>query len=116
MVESKKWVPQVIENAHEDDEVELPLDFSDFVDGTPLKLDLEAQGSRCVAALVQVTLIHIDPEHPVRTAALHLNGVETAIAPNIENRSTGQIFRDGALYVFPLHAREVAEEMVGSCW
>ena len=56
--------------------------------------------------------VMIDTEHAFRPAALHLNGIEPGVAPDIQNRHAGQIFGNRVLEISPFGGRIVAQEVI----
>ena len=59
-----------------------------------------------------VALVHVDAEHAGRAAPLHLAGVETGVAPDVEHALAGEV-RQGLRETLELKARVIAEIMVG---
>jgi hypothetical protein len=71
-VESKQGMAQVVEDAHEHDEVEFLADCTDIVDGHLGEIDLQPDHAGGEAGLGEVVLVEVDAEHAGGTASLHL--------------------------------------------
>src|SRR5436305_4148150 len=112
LVECVQRIPQVIEDTHEEDKIELPRDLIDVVDRALLELDLMTQSGGCKARLVEIAIVYVDPEDPAGAPLFHLDGIEATVAPNVEDGRAGKIRRDGARDVLTLDIREVAEKML----
>src|SRR5205823_14436285 len=80
------------------------------------KFDFELQSLRRKARLTEIAIVHINPQHPLRPALLHLNRIEPAIAPNIQNSSSAKILRQSFPDVLPLNIRKIAEKMMRRRW
>ena len=53
------------------------------------------------------------PSTPPGTALLHLDGIEAAVAADIEHACARQVFRNCRLNVLPFHIRKIAGEVLG---
>ena len=90
-VEGQERMAQMIENAQEQDEVE-PLAEAAHVENRELtELDLDPGDLGGEGGLGQIVGIGIDGHDPLGAAALHLDGVEAAIAADVEHGPAGEI-------------------------
>src|SRR5579884_1393392 len=71
LVEGKQGITQVIEHAHEQNEVELPWHSVHVIHRALLKLDLQVQGLGREARLVQVPVIDVDAHDSRRAPPFH---------------------------------------------
>jgi hypothetical protein len=90
-VEREERVAEVVEHAHEDDEVEALPEAGDVVDVEAAELDVEAGGLGGEAGLGEVALVAVHPEDAGGAAALHLEGVEAAVAADVEDGLAGEV-------------------------
>src|SRR5690606_5726193 len=63
--------------------------------------------------LCEVVRVAVDPEHPVRPAALHRQRIEAAVAADVEHRPPAKVGRQRVAEAAPLDRRIVAEEVIG---
>jgi hypothetical protein len=111
-VEGQQRVPQVIEHAHEQDDVEALAQGPDVVDGALSELDVLPCHPGGKARLFEVPGVGIEPEHARGPAPLHLDGVEASVATDVQHALAGQVGRQRVAEAAPLHGRIVTEEMV----
>src|SRR5690349_7327169 len=103
-------MPEVIEHTHEDHDIELLAELCDVVDGELFQLDVQIENLRRQFRLREVPRIGINADDAIRSALLHLNGVEAAVAPYIENRLPTEVFRNRVGKPPPLELRIVSKE------
>ena len=89
-VQGIKRIAQVVEDAHEDHVVELAGKLVDVVHRALLELDLQPQGRGGKAGLIEITVVNVHAEHPSGAALLHLDGIEAAVAADIEHAGARQ--------------------------
>src|SRR5690348_17140646 len=104
---------KVIEHAHEQDDVETLADRADVIHREWTKFDIETGNARGKARLIEITLVAIDAQHPRGTASLHLDGIEAAVAANVEDALAGEILRDLVAEALPHDGGKIAEKMIG---
>src|SRR5438270_732284 len=104
----------MIEHAHEQHDIEAFAERSDVIDGEAPKFDFDLIHFRSKPRLLQVLLLRIDSKNPRRAAPLHLEGVESGIAADIEDGAAGEIRRDLIGKPIPFDGGVIAEEMRGS--
>src|SRR5204862_4695343 len=104
---------QVIEHAHEEDEIELFAELRDIVNGELAKLDVCAEHFGGEAGLSEISLVEIDADDTVSSAAFHFDGVVTGVATDVQNSSAGKVFRQREGKRAPFRGGIIAEEMVG---
>src|SRR6516225_9961237 len=80
-----------------------------------VELDIQIEGAGGKARLIQVAVVDIEAEDPPRSAPLGLNGIEAAIAADVEDVRAAEVDGNGICDVLPLDARKVAQEMIGGC-
>lgn len=112
-IERQKRVAQVIEHAHENDEIELLLQPPHLIDRHLMELDVEARVFGCEACLAQIMRIGIDADDPACIAPLHFQRVEAGIAADIENAAALEVIGDDMPEALPLEPRIVAKEVIG---
>src|SRR3954464_15087700 len=106
-------MPQVIEHAHEQHDIEYLPKRRQVVHRHLTELDLESRDLGGKARLRQISWIAVDADPARRSAPLHFDRVEPAIAADIENSAPAKIRRDGVRQVAPLDRRVVSEKMIG---
>src|SRR3954452_1392099 len=104
-------MPQVIEHAHEDHDVEPLAETPDVVDRELAKLDLELVHLRGETRLPEIFVHRVEAEHALRAASFHLHCVEARIASNVEHRLSCEILWNGIGEMPPLYFRVVTEEV-----
>ena len=57
----------------------------ELVDRALAEIDIATQGLRGETGLIEITLVDVDAEDIICAAALHFDGIETAVTPDIEN-------------------------------
>src|ERR1019366_7412634 len=113
LVQRIERIAKVIEHPHEDDEIKLSRNLVHLVDAALFQLDLQPQGARSQAGLLQIAVADIDAEHPAGSSLLHLQGVEAAVAADVQHRGAAQIQRNRRRDMPPLHDGKIAEEVMG---
>jgi hypothetical protein len=111
-VEREERVAEVVEDAHEEDDVEALPERRDVVDAHPDELDLGAGDLGREARLRQVAVVGVDADDARRAAPLHLDRVEAGVAPDVEHGLAPEIGRDRALEAAPFQRGVVPQEMV----
>src|SRR3954462_1441693 len=91
LVQRVQRIAKVIEDTHEEDEIELTGDPINVVDRTLLKFDVVAQRGSGEARLVEIAVVNVNAEHPAGTALFHLNGVEAPVAAHVEHGRSREI-------------------------
>ncbi len=81
----------MIEDAHEQHQVEALPQLRYFVDGQVTKLDVKPEHFDCEARLREIDFVVIDAEYTAGAAALHLDGIKAAVAADVENGFSGEI-------------------------
>ncbi len=112
-IERQQRMAQMIEHAEEQHDVEPLLESSDLIDRQLAEFDVETVDLGGELRLVEIVLVEIDAEHPSGAAPLHLDGVEPAIAADVEHARAGKIGRQRMAELPPFVLRIVAEEMLG---
>jgi hypothetical protein len=112
-VKGQQRMAQVVKDTHEQDEIETLAQSSHVVDRKLAELDLGAGDLGRELGLGQIVGIGVDRDHALGAAPLHRDGVETAIAADVEHRAAGEILGQRVREPLPLHVRIVAEEVVG---
>ena len=105
---------QMVEHAEKQHDIESLFQSGEIVDGELQEFDLDADDLCGKAGLPEIGPIDIDTEHARRTAPLHLDRVEAAVAADIEHGSAAQIGRQRMPKAAPFHRRVVAEKMLRS--
>src|SRR5439155_25941401 len=98
--------------SHEQNVIELSRNFLHVVHRALFELDFQVQSLRREARLTEIAIVHINAQHPPRPALLHLDGIEPAITPNVENCCSRKILRQSFPNVLPLNIRKIAEKMM----
>lgn len=111
-VESEQGMTQVIQDAHEDDEIEFFAESGNVPNGKTAKLDVDAFHFGGEPGLAEVVLVGIDAEDTRGTAALHLQRVEACVATDVEDGFAGEICRKSIAEACELNFRIIAEEMM----
>src|SRR3954469_23766458 len=93
---------QVVENAHEDNEVEALAELANLVDRHLPKVDVQACLLCGETRLSQIARIRINAEYPAGIAPFHLETVKPGIAADIEDASTLKILRNDIAKLPPL--------------
>src|SRR3954449_11638345 len=93
-VQRQQRMAKVIKNAHKDNDVERLPELWDIVDVHSCKLDIEFVDLGGKSRLRQVVLIRVDTEDAARPSALHLHRIKTGITADIEDRFSGEVFRN----------------------
>src|SRR3954470_13568510 len=106
---------QMIENTHENDEVETFPQRTDVVDRHFAELDVETVHVGREARLRQVVVAGVESEDAGRAAPLHLHRVESGIASDVEDRAAGKICWNGVGKAPPFHRGIIAQKMLGRC-
>jgi hypothetical protein len=88
-VQGQQRMAQVVEHAHEQHEVEALAELGDVVDRQLAELDVGALHLGGEAGLLQVAVVEIDTQHAVGAATFHLDGVEAAVAADIQHALAG---------------------------
>ena len=112
-VEGQERMAQMIENAQKQDDVEPLADAAHVVNRELTELDLDPGDLGGEGGLGQIVGIGIDGHDPLGAAALHLDGVEAAVAADVEHGLAGEIGRDGVREALPFDVGIVAQEMLG---
>jgi hypothetical protein len=84
-VERQQRVAQVVEHPHEEHHVELLTKPGNVVDRHLLEFDVVPGHLRGKSGLRQVARVEVYSHHALSAASLHLDGVEAAIATDIEH-------------------------------
>src|SRR5947209_7816176 len=112
-IEGEQRVPQMVEHAHEDDDVETLSEGSDFIYVELRELDLlESQRFARQPGLREVALIAVDAEDAIGTTALHLDRIETGVAPDIQHAPAAKIVRQVRREPAEFCSGIIAEKMV----
>src|SRR5437764_13160011 len=113
-VEREQRVPQMVEDAHEDHEVEALAQRGDVVDIELGEFDVvEIEHFAREPRLGEIALVAVDTEHPAGAAALHLDRVEAGVATDVEHAFPAEVLRQLRSEAAEFRARIIAEEMVG---
>src|SRR5690606_17925260 len=111
-VQRQQRVAQVIEDAHEQHDVEPLAQARNVVDRKAAQLDVHATHLRSETRLREAILVEIDGDHASRAATLHFDGVEAAAAPDVEYATAGDAIADGGSEARPFDRGIIAERMV----
>ena len=105
---------QVVQHAHEDDEVELLAadEAIDVVDVALHELHVEPELLAGEARLAQIDRVVVDAQHARGAAALHFERIEAAVAADVEHGLAAEIVRHGVLEELPEIGREIAQRMI----
>src|SRR4051794_28455498 len=101
----------MVEDAHEDDEVELFAELADIVSRHLAEFDVQSVDVSRELRLLKIFIVGVETEHTICTPSLHFHGVETSIAADIENRLAIQSFWNDPGKATPFHPRIVAQEV-----
>src|SRR5687768_11025292 len=101
-VQGKKRVPQVIEHAHEKDNVEALPKLCHIVNREVLELYFNVIHFRREAGLGQVSFVGIDRDYAFRTPLFHFERIESAVTTYVEHGFSAQVRRNGVSESFPL--------------
>src|SRR4051812_33970522 len=112
-IERQQRMPEVIEDAHEEHDVETLLQAPDLEHRQLSKVDVDLADLGGEPRLCQVALVAVDSHHARGAAALHFNGIEPGVTADVEDGAASQIGGDGLGELCPLEARIVSQEMVG---
>ena len=104
---------QVIEHAHEQHQVKPLAERRHLINRKLPQLDVHAADFRGKTGLGQIFRIKINPDYPRCPAALHFDGVEAGIAPNIEHGFAAKIGWKSIGKLAPFHLGIIAQEMIG---
>src|SRR5438309_7123214 len=106
-------MPQMVEHAHENHEVELLSQATDFINVELRELDVvEAQRFCRKPRLRKIALVAVDTEHATGAAALHLDRIEAGVAADVEYALAGKVLRQLRREAAKLCAWIIAEEML----
>ena len=89
-VQREQRVPQVVEHAHEQHDVEALVEPTDLEHRQLAQLDVDAADLGGEAGLREVALVAVDAEHALGATALHLDGIEAAVAADVEDGAAGR--------------------------
>src|SRR3546814_4575795 len=92
-IKREQRVTQMVENAHEQHQVEAFAQSRNIVDGHLPKLDIGVVDLRHQLRLRQIAGIAVDGHDPGCAPAFHLQRVEASIAANVEHALALQIRR-----------------------
>ena len=113
-VECEQRMPQMVQHAHEDHEVEPLPDRAHIVDVELGELDIViAERFAREPGLREIALVAVDAEHARRAAALHLDRIEAGVAADVEHALARKILRQMRREAAEFRAWIIAEEMVG---
>src|SRR4051812_21941351 len=93
-VEGEQRIAQVIEDAHEQHQIEFLAETADVVDRSLVELDVEAEAIGEQPRLTQVERLAVDADDVRRAAPLHLERVEPRVAADLEHRPPGEVRRE----------------------
>src|SRR3954451_9930581 len=110
-VERQQRVAQMVEHAHEDDEVKAFVEHPNVINRQIPEFDVKAIHFCGEASLSEIFVASVQPEHPLGAATLHFNSIEAGVAPDVEDRFSFQACRDHIRKVAPFYPRVVAQEM-----
>src|ERR1700760_504020 len=108
-------MPQVIQHTHEDHQVEFLLQSCDIPYRHLSEFDIDTIHFSGEASLSQIMQICVDPKYPICSAPLHLQGIKTRVATDIQHGPAVHIFGNHAVESSELDSRIVAEKMLWSC-
>ena len=103
----------MIKDTHEQYVIKLSGQSVHVINRTLLDIQVDAQGLGGKPRLIQIAVIDINSQHPAGSASLHLDGIEAAVAANVENRGPAQIEGNGVGNLPPFDAGKIAQKMVG---
>src|SRR6185437_8209280 len=112
LIEREEGVSQMVEDPHKKDEVELPGNRIGGVDGTLLEFDVHSERLCRKPRLVEIPVVDVNPEHSLGAALLHFDGVEAAIAADVEHGRTGKVRWNGRRDEAPLDVWKITEKMI----
>ncbi len=110
-VEREQRMPQVVQDAHEEHQIESLLERGQVVDGHLAQIDVEPGNLRGQPGLREVPRVAVDAEHAVGAAPLHLERVEACVAAYVQHRAAAQVCRDGMGEPPPLHGWVIAQKV-----
>ena len=111
-IECQKRMPQMIENAQKQHDIEPLAEQSDVVRRHLGEFDFYADRLGGEASLPQIIGIEIDREDASGVAQLHLDRIEAAITADIEDRLAAEVSGDRIGKPPPFDRRVVTEKMV----
>src|SRR5947209_6160390 len=111
-VKREQRVPQVVEDPEEQNDIKLLTKRGHIINGELAKLDPGAAHLRRKPGLRQVNLVEINRHDALGAAPFHFDGIEPAVAPDIQDRLALEIGRYYVSKALPLVARVVSQEMV----
>src|SRR4051812_44954724 len=102
---------QMVEHAHEDDEIELLAQLPDVICRHLAEFNFKPVDLGGKAGLRQVLLVAIETKHTLGAAPLHLHRVKACIAADIEHGLAIEAIRNDFGEASPLHIGIVTQEM-----
>ncbi len=75
----------MVKNPHKQNVIELAGNGINIIDGTLGKFDLQTQHLRSKTRLLKITVVHINAQNAAGAPLLEFNGMEAAIAADIEH-------------------------------
>src|SRR5215210_5723297 len=104
-IQREQWMTQVIEDAHEENQVELLAELRHVVNRELSKLDVRAKHFGGEARLCKIVFVEIDTDDAIGAAAFHLERVVARVATDIEHGAAGEIAGDCVLKCTKLGSR-----------
>src|SRR5471032_150011 len=102
----------MVKDAHKQDIVELTGNRINIINGTLGKLDLQTKDLRGKARLIEITIVHVNAQNAAGASLLEFNGMEAAVASDVEDGGARQIRGQRGSDVLPLYIRKIAQEMM----
>jgi hypothetical protein len=111
-IQREKRMAQVIENAHEQHDVERFTEGGHVIYRQLLKFDIDFTNLCSKTRLGEISLIEINRHDAIGPAFLHLNRVKARVATNVQHGPPVKIERDGVRELPPFVLRVVSKKMV----
>jgi hypothetical protein len=111
-VQREQRMTQVVEDTHEQHDVEPFSERRQLVHRELVELDIEVHDVGGEPRLCKVARVGVDAHHARRAAALHLETVESRVAPDVEHRLAGQIRGKRVREALPFDGGVIAEEVI----
>jgi hypothetical protein len=111
-IEGKQRVPQVVKHTHKYDEIEFSSQARYVPHGHAAKFHIDILYLGRKSCLLEIVLIRIDPDHLCRTTTLHLEAIETGIAPYVQHALSREVGWYRVAKAREFHFWVIAEEVI----
>lgn len=110
-IERKQRVTQVVQHAHQQDDIEPLSEFGDVIDGQLSKLDVHRADLGREAGLREIAVTGVESDNLSRPAPLHLDRVEAGVATDIEHGLAAEVPRHTGRDMPPENRGVVAQKV-----